>query len=538
MLDGCVPWPAEIAARYRREGYWRGESLGSLLSVWARRSGDRPALIAGDATLSYQELDCEVHRLAAGLNDLGFRAKDRVVVHLPNVPELLLTCFACFRLGALPVLALPLHRRNEILHLVQASDAVGYVIPDVVDGFDYRGLAEEVTAAATSLRHILVAGDAGRFVALSDLRAEPRALPEPDAGDVAFFLLSGGTIGLPKLIPRTHDDYAYNIRASCKVAGLTECDVYLAVLPVAHNYALGSPGVLGVLSVGGSAVLTQHGSPDEAFALIERHGVTVTGLVPPLALTWMEAVGTADADLSGLRLVQVGGSKLLAPSAYQFRVAFGARLQQSFGMGEGLLSQSRLDDPENVVATTQGRPVSPADELRIVDAAGRLVAQGETGQLQVRGPYTIRGYYRSPEHNARAFTADGYFRTGDLVRETRTGDLVVEGRVTEVINRGGDKVSAEEVEDHLLFHPRVLDAAVVAMPDAFMGERTCVFVVPRDESLTLDDLNVFLEERGLAPYKLPDRLELLRTLPVTSVGKVSRSALRNRIARMQQGAQT
>jgi 2,3-dihydroxybenzoate-AMP ligase len=344
---------------------------------------------------------------------------------------------------------------------------------------------------------------------------------------VALFLLSGGTTGLPKLIPRTHDDYVYNLRASAEVTGLDEDTVYLAALPVSHNFALACPGILGTLHAGGTVVMAPSPSPADAFALIERERVTVTALVPSLALLWLEAVKAVRRDLSSLRLLQVGGARLAEEPARRIRPELGCALQQVFGMAEGLLNYTRLDDPDDVVATTQGRPLSPDDEIRVVGAEGAEVPPGGIGQLLTRGPYTLRGYYRAEEHNARSFTPDGFYVTGDLVRQLPTGHLVVEGRVKDVINRGGEKVPTEEVEDHLMTHPAVREAALVGVPDPMLGERSCAFLRVRDgaEAPSLRELGAYLRERGLADYKLPDRVEVRAEFPYTAVGKVSKKAL-------------
>lgn len=516
-----MSWPDGFAARYRELGHWTGATLGGVLREAVARRPDRVAIVCGSRRLTYAELDARADRMAAGLRAMGIGAGDNVVVHLPNVAEFAVLSFALFRLGARPVYALPAHRRNEISYLCAHSEAVAYVIPDTHAGFDYRELAAQVDGP----RHVLVAGDPGPFTALSDVDADPVDLPEPDPASVALFLLSGGTTGLPKLIPRTHDDYAYNLRASAEVAGLDQDCVYLAALPIAHNFALACPGLLGALHAGGTVVLSPSPSPMDAFPLVERERVTVTALVPSVALLWMEAAKFARRDLSSLRLLQVGGAKLKEEAARRVGPALGCALQQVFGMAEGLLCYTRLDDPEEVVVTTQGRPLCPDDEIRIVDPDGAEVAPGELGQLLTRGPYTLRGYYRAEEHNARAFTADGFYLTGDLVRRTPTGHLVVDGRVKDTINRGGEKVSAEEVENHLLAHPAVHDVAVVGYPDDLLGERTCAFVLPRAEPPTLAELTAHLRARGLADYKLPDRLEVLEEFPYTAVGKVSKKDL-------------
>ncbi|RKT54268.1 (2,3-dihydroxybenzoyl)adenylate synthase [Saccharothrix australiensis] len=525
MLEGCVDWPEEFRERYRAAGYWRDETLGGLLRGWARRHGGRTALVAGATRWGYAELDRRADRLAAGLVALGVAAGDRVVVHLPNRAEFAVVCFALFRVGALPVLALPAHRDAEIAHLCRLSDAVAYVVPDELDGVDFRALARRVRSEAPSVRHVLVAGEAAEFVPLAEVDGEPVALPEPSPAEVALLLLSGGTTGAPKLIPRTHRDYGYSLRASAEVCGLGPGSVYLAALPAAHAFPLAAPGVLGTWSAGGTVVFATDPSPDGAFPLIEAERVTITSLVPPLAAVWAEAAEWSDADLSSLRLLQVGGARLPAASARRVPEALGCRLQQVFGMAEGLVNFTRLDDPPDVVATTQGRPMCPDDEVRVVDESDAPLPDGATGELQVRGPCILRGYYRDPVANARSFTADGFFRTGDLVRRLPSGHLVVEGRRTDVVNRGGEKVPVEEVEHHLLAHPAVRDVVVVGVPDAGLGERTCACVIPRAAAPTLAELRTFLQDRGLAAFKFPDRLEVLDSFPRTGVGKVSRRAL-------------
>jgi 2,3-dihydroxybenzoate-AMP ligase len=297
---------------------------------------------------------------------------------------------------------------------------------------------------------------------------------------------------------------------------------------------MSSPGFLGTSHAGGTVVLAPNPSPDTAFSLIETERVTITAVVPPIALQWLDAVehgSQSHRDLSSLRVLQVGGAKFAPEAARRVRPVLGCTLQQVFGMAEGLVNYTRLDDPDDIITTTQGRPISPDDEIRIVDDADRPVPDGEVGHLLTRGPYTIRGYYRAEEHNATAFTPDGFYRTGDLVRRTPTGHLVVEGRAKDQINRGGEKVSAEEVENHILAHPAVHDAAVVGMSDPYLGERVCAYVIARTEPPSRSELLRFLRERGLASYKIPDRVEFVDRFPVTGVGKISRSELRRELAR-------
>ncbi|BCY08471.1 (2,3-dihydroxybenzoyl)adenylate synthase [Actinoplanes sp. L3-i22] len=494
-------WPDDFAERYRKLGYWTGQTLFELLS-----DSDRIAVGA----LTYRQLRARSLRLAAGFHQWGVRPGDRVVVQLPNVTEYFEVIFALFRLGALPVFALPAHRSSEIGYFCSHTSAVAFITEHA-----------ELAAAAGDAKVILIGELAG-------IDGDPATLPPgPQPSDLAFLQLSGGSTGLPKLIPRTHDDYLYSVRESATICGLTEDSVYLAVLPVAHNFTMSSPGVLGVFHAGGRVVLSPRPDPATVFPLIERERVTITAVVPPLAHLWLEGSSLAS-DLSSLEVLQVGGAKLADTVAERVRPVLGCQLQQVFGMAEGLVNYTRLDDPDEIVLHTQGRPISPDDEVLIVDDDDRPVPDGTVGHLLTRGPYTIRGYWHAEEHNKTAFTEDGFYRTGDLVRRVDGGYLVVEGRAKDQINRGGEKIAAEEVENHLLTHPAVHDVAVVAVPDVYLGERTCAFVVPRTGATApkLAEVRAYLRDRGLAEYKIPDRVRVLDTFPVTGVGKVSRRELR------------
>ena len=535
-LVDTARYPEEFAERYRAAGYWTSETFGEFLPARAARFAGHTAVVGHDAKgswrrITYRELDDISARIASGLADLGVRTGDRVVLQLPNIVEYTEVLFAVFRLGALPVFALPAHRASEIGYFCRFSDAAAYVIADEHGGFDYRVLARQITSETENPPAVVVAGEAEEFTALGSLRdREPAPIAESDSESVAFLQLSGGTTGTSKLIPRTHADYLYSVRESAAICGVDENTRMLVALPAAHNFPMSSPGILGVLHAGGTVVLAPDPSPDTAFALIESERVTMASLVPPLAQAWLSARARTGRDLSSLEVLQVGGAKFPAEAAKRVRPELGCTLQQVFGMAEGLVDYTRLDDDEDTIVTTQGRPISPDDEIRIVDDAGDPVPVGTAGHLLTRGPYTIRGYYDAPEHNSTAFTPDGFYRTGDIVRLTGHGYLVVEGRAKDQINRGGEKIAAEEVENHLIAHPAVLDAAVVSMPDEYLGERTCAFVVAEGEAPKTLALKEFLRKRGMAEYKTPDKVQFVDAFPVTGVGKISRNELRRALA--------
>ncbi|MFC9221443.1 (2,3-dihydroxybenzoyl)adenylate synthase [Streptomyces hygroscopicus] len=546
MTETQQTWSEAESARYRAAGHWQGVTFGTRLRQGAARHGGRVALVDGDRRWTYADLDAEADRVARGLRGLGIGRGDRVVVQLPNCAEFVLVWFGLQRLGAVPVHAMPGHRRREIGHLVRVAEAVACVVPDRHARFDHRDMVREVRAEqgpGGSLRHVVVVGDPGPddgFVPFESLRADPPSsgltatdgLSVPgaddggaDASDAALLLLSGGTTGLPKLIPRTHDDYAYNARACAEVCALDTGTVYLAVLPIGFNFTFACPGVLGTLMAGGTVVVAPDPSPQTAFALVEREGVTLTSLTPPLVTHWTDEAASGSWDLGSLAVVQVGGARLPEDHARKLGPALGVTVQQVFGMAEGLINLTRLDDSEDLVCTTQGRPVSPDDEVLVVDTGGRPVPDGTAGELLTRGPYTLRGYYRAEEHNRTAFTPDGYYRTGDVVRRLPTGHLVVVGRIKDQINRGGEKIAAVEVEEQLLTHPAITAAALVGVPDERRGERTVAFVVCAGAAPGTREVAAHLTERGLAGYKTPDEVVQVPRLPLTAVGKVDKAAL-------------
>ncbi|MFJ8861888.1 (2,3-dihydroxybenzoyl)adenylate synthase [Streptomyces sp. NPDC102451] len=526
-------WPEEFAERYRAAGHWRGETFGGVLRERAAAHPDRVAVVdpaPERRTWTYGELDERASRLAAGFAARGISPGDRVVVQLPNTAEFIEVVFALFRIGALPVYALPAHRETEIEYFCSFTEAVAYVVPDRHAGFDHLALATKVKERTPSLKHVFVVGAPGEHTALSEVPCAPTGAGyEPEPHDLAFLQLSGGTTGVPKLIPRTHDDYIYSLRGSNEICGVDGDTRFLVVLPAAHNFPMSSPGWLGTLYAGGTVVLCPSPDPATAFPLVERERVTMTGMVPPLALVWTEAGQSTGHDLSSLELILVGGAKYSEAAARRLEPALGCRLMQVFGMAEGLVNYTRLDDDHETVVTTQGLPISEDDEIRVVDDADEDVPEGGFGHLLTRGPYTIRGYWRAPEHNRKSFTEDGFYRTGDIVRRTPTGHLVVEGRAKDQINRGGEKVAPEEIENIILGHPSVHDVSVVGVADAYLGERSLAYVILRDgaEPLKPAAIKRLVRERGVAAYKVPDLVEFVEAFPQTGIGKVSKKGLRS-----------
>lgn len=497
--------------------------IAEQLRQWAAHYTSRIAIVDAKGSLTYSALDSRVDELAAGLSSLGLQSGEHVIMQLPNDRAFVVLLFALLRLGVIPVLAMPSQWAMDIDALIDLAQPVAYVIHDE----NHAELAQQMANKHACLRHVLVAEEtvSDDFTHLFSLCGEQKEWPQPDVSGTALLLLSGGTTGTPKLIPRRHADYSYNFSASAELCGISQQSVYLAALPIAHNFPLACPGILGTLACGGKVVLTDSASCDEAMPLIAQEGVTHVALVPALAQVWMQARQWEDSDLSSLRVIQVGGARLEPTLAEQVIGTFDCTLQQVFGMAEGLLCFTRLDDQHTTILHSQGRPLSPLDELRIVDQDENDVAPGETGQLLTRGPYTISGYYRAPAHNAQAFTAEGFYRTGDNVRLDEAGNLHVEGRVKEQINRAGEKIAAAEVESALMRLEEVQDCAVVAAPDTLLGERICAFIIAQQAPTDYQHLRQQLISMGLNVWKIPDQIEFLNYWPLTAIGKIDKKRL-------------
>jgi len=535
MVAGVVPFPPEFAARYRAKGYWQDKTLAQEFAVVFRQFAERTAVIDGDHVYTYADVDRISDRLALNLLDLGLGPLQAAVLQLPNVAEFVFLYFALQKIGVIPIAALSTHRYSEVSQFVRIAAATACFYPESQGDFRFGPMLDRVQNESASLRFRIVLGSAGPGEhSLTDLIERAPQLPRRaldaialDPDDPAIFQLSGGTTGIPKLIPRSHNDYAFNSKLAAPVCGVRADSVLLLVIPIAHNLALACPGVQGYFFHGGTVVLSTSTRPADMLALIQKHRVTHIKVVPALLIRLISSPVIGNFDLSSLKVIQSGGQRMQPEVRLRTRELIpSATAQENFGMSEGMLFFVRLDDPEEVLLETCGRPICDDDEVRLVDEEGREVAPGETGELTCRGPYTLRGYLASPEYNAKQFTADGFYCSGDLMRLHPSGNYVVEGRKKDLINRGGEKISAEEIENLILMHPAVQNVACVAMPDPHLGEKMCACVIPRSgHTLTLKQLVDFLNDKEIARFKLPERLELMQDFPLSTFGKVSKKTL-------------
>lgn len=518
-------YPERYIKRYKEEGHWLPQTLSDHLRDWATEYTDSTALVEGDERMSYRQLDEKVSSFASGLQRLGIARGDRVLVQLPNSIQFVICTFALFRLGAIPIMCMMANRESDINAFCALAEPSAYLTVEKFLGFHHGDLARSVAQNHPCLRNVITDQGLEGTHAFASLFDEPTEMDGPEPEDTAVLLLSGGTTGTPKLIPRTHTCYSLNARLSSKRCGFNKDTVYLAALPVAHNFPLCSPGIIGTFFRGGRVVMISTSSADEAFPVIERERVNVTALVPALVKFWLQTSEWDESDISSLETLQVGGALLEPEVAALVRPTLDCEVQQVFGMAEGLLCYTHLGADDNEALYTQGTPICEADEVRIVDANGEDVAPGETGELIVRGPYTIRGYYRAEEVNARSFSPDGFYRSGDRARFTPEGNIQVQGRIKDQINRAGEKISAVEIENHLRSFPLIKDAALVPLPDEDLGERSCAFLIPTTGEISLAEIHNHLRKLGVARHCMPDQLEHIDSWPLTAIGKIDKRKL-------------
>ena len=523
-----VPYAPEFVARYRDAGLWGDRTIAEEFHAVAQAHPDRLAVAGLDARLDFRELDARTDALAAGLADLGLEPGDPVLFQVTNRVASVVAWYGVLKAGLVPVCTLAAHRGHEIAAISRQVGAVAHLVEAGTRGFDLVGFAHDQQRGHPTLRHVLVLDELaalGADVDPATARKVVEAIQQGiDPDDVAVFQLSGGTTGVPKVIPRRHAEYWYNAVEYARSWGWTPDTRVAHLIPVIHNAgivcAVHAPHSVGAALVLGPADL------DASLPLLAAEGTTHV-------LLGHGHFGAPDhpafdAVARSLTQVVLSGTKV-PPALFDGLERRGLWSGQLFGMGEGLFLTTRPGSPRAARATTVGTPLSALDEVRILapDSEDEL-PDGETGELCCRGPYTLRGYLDAPDHNVRAFTSDGFYRTGDLAVVTAIDGgrfVAIEGRIKDLINRGGEKISAEEVELLLLRHPRVRQAAVVAVPDPRLGERSCAFLVVDGAPLTLADVQEHFAGLQVAKFKWPERVEHLADIPRTLVGKVDKKHL-------------
>jgi len=538
-LEGFTPYDPDCVQLYEKKRWWLGLTMGDTLDKAADLYPQREALIGSGQRYTYAQLRERVDTLAYHLLQEGLTPGDRVLLQLPNWPEFVICYYALQKAGLVMVLLTVNHTSREIVHLANLTRPKGWILPLLYRKIDFLPLINSVCEDIDGLKVILVGPDppAG-FLNLPELltkRDEPDAIrylleqARPDPGTVCQILPSGGTTGLPKGAPRTHNDYLCNVEYSSKAWDINATDTCLVMTTVGHNLAL-LLCVTGPLFHGGKVVMIDSVLPEDFCQAVQDERVTSVGLVPTLVSRILNYERLSDYDLSSLHKVYVGAANSPRELVQNVEERLASRYINAFGMVEGPLSQTRPEDPFDIRCDTIGKPCCPYDDITILDPLGEPTPQGTEGELAARGPGIFTGYYLNPQANQTAFTEDGYFRSGDLAVKDAQGNIRITGRIKDIIIRGGENIAAQEVEELISTHPNVEYASVVGMPHPDLGETVCAYIKPiMGLHITYDEIVDHMEKKGVRKILIPERVELMEKIPQTAAGKADKKVLRANI---------
>lgn len=512
---------------------WEKETLIGLFNKTCENFPDRLAAVDASKRLSYGKLKGKVDYLSTSFKRMGLKKRDIVMVQIANSVMFEIVIFSLFKIGAVPILILPAHKEHVIDAIIDRAKPKFYITMNDFYGVDYKKIADKMAIKYPFLEEVLTVKDLEEILEKpkDDLRENIDVLLEEantfelvSPKDLAILELSGGTTGIPKLIPRYHGEYSYNAISSAKHCAMDNGVVNLSAIPVSHNFAFGTPGMIGTVYVAGLNVFCEYPSPVEIFDWIEKEHVTMLSLVPSVVNLCVQYRQLDESnDLSSLKYVLVGGASFTSTQAKQCEKYLEARLIQVYGMTEGMTFLTAIDAKEEVRFYTQGKPCAKEDEFRIVDSDFNELADGLEGEVVVKGPYTITEYYKNPVETRDSFY-EGFYRPGDKGKKDRYGNIIITGRAKEMINRAGEKIMPSEVEKYFVSLPEVKQCAAVGKKDELLGEAICVFYEANTE-LSMGDVRAFFKERNIEDYCIPDKIVRVTTWPLTAVGKIDKSKL-------------
>ena len=546
MLEGTHPFPKEFVNLYYEKRWWLGIPLGEMLDRSCDLYPNKEALVAEGVRLTYRQLKEWTDRAAIAFVELGIKTLDRVLLQIPNWAEFVYAYYGLHKIGAIPVMCIPRFSQREMEHFCEITEANAWIVPLQFEKIDYIPMIESIRSHQSLLKHILIIDTTERskeqwprgtlsfndLLKKVDLSRYPRDYLQsfrPDPDEICHLMPTGGTTGLPKLVPRTHNDWLCNIEYRAKAWQRSPLDITLIATPITHNMAIEvsmNPSFL----TGGKVVMIPSTRPREILEAIKKEKVTTTILAVAQVQQIVDFPELDQYNVSSLQVIATGGSYMPPEVIRKVYNKLKCKFYNVYGSSEGPCTQTRYDDPEEVILHTVGWPVCPYDEFKLIDSDGNELPREKEGEMVARGPCIFRGYYKSEAENREAFTSDGFYRTGDIAKFDDEGRLIITGRKKDIIIRGGENISAKEVEELISGHPKVVQAAAVAMPDPILGERVCAFIKPRkNENVTLEEIILYLKGKKTSVLYLPERIEVIEEMPLTNVGKVDKKRLREEI---------
>jgi len=536
LLKGFTPYKKEDVERYNRLRWWAGLTLGDILDKAADIYPNKEALVDDRSRMTYSQVREMVNRLAISLMELGIKTMDRVLVQLPNWNEFVYSYFGLQKIGAIPVLLIDRYRPYEISHLFRLTGATSWIVPEKYGKTDYLPIIRDVLKNSPNIKHVILARG-GRHRRLLNLETmiEQSELKErdlvrlakrrPDPMQVAHMGPTGGTTGLPKVVPRTHNSLICGIEYAAKAWEMDIHDTCLLAGPIGHDLTF-TKGLCGSLFTFGKTVFLDSMHPEDICRTIQQEKVTAVVWVPTLAKRLIDFEGLKDYDLSSLKKMHCGGGVSQPEVIKGGWQKLGSTFFNGYGGTEGQTTITRSEDHPQTVLHTVGRPTCPYDTYKVVDRNRKQLPPNTPGELIIKGPGVFTGYYKAPEENRIAFDKEGFFRTGDVVKMDEAGNVTITGRLKEMINRGGESISATEIESLIIGHPGVAIVAVIPMPDLVMGERVCAYIQPKPgANLDFDRIIAYLKERKASVLQFPERIEFIDNMPLTKAEKVDKKTL-------------
>lgn len=523
------PVPPHLA-RYAGTGAWDERTIAELAIALAEADPGFVALVEGETRVTRAEIVADAEALSATLHARGLRPGDVIAFQVPNWREAMVINLAAALSGLVVNPIVPIYRDHEVSQMLADCGAAALFVPAEFRRFDYAAMAARIAPSLPALRHVFTVRGSGPddYAALLDEgRGQAFARPRVDPLGVKMVLYTSGTTGRPKGVLHSHVSITRILRESAAYWGLMPGEATLMPSPVTHVSGYAN-GLEAPFACGTRTVLMESWNAAEAMALIEQHNAVGTVAATPFLVELaaaLSASGRAPGHrLPSFRFFACGGAAVPADLIPAANAAFDhCRAFRVFGASEVPLVTFGWPNVEALAATTDGAIVDY--EVRVVDHEDRDVPDGAEGEILARGPAMMLGY--ADEGQTReAITTDGYFRTGDLGVRTPEGAITITGRKKDLIIRGGENISAKEIEDVLHAHPGVREAAVVAMPHERLGEGVCAFVIPAGDAPPAADLAAHVAASGLAKQKIPERFAFAEDFPRTASGKVRKDLLR------------
>ena len=540
-LEGWVPYREEDVEKYNRLRWWAGRTFGDLIDRAADIYPDKEALVEYDRRYSFSQVREKVDRLSVSLLGLNIRPLERVMVQLPNWSEFVIVYFALQKIGAIPILLIPRYREYEISHIARLTEARVWILPREEGKVDYLPVVQKVLQENPGIKRVIFARGEATEIGLSletlikdgslgteNLQRLARRRPDPI--EVAHMGPTGGTTGIPKMVPRTHNDYLCRVEYVSRAWELGSSDTLLIVAPITHDLTF-SIGLCSILFNFGRTVMLDATDAESICRTIEAEKITAVPWTPTLAHRVIHYERLQDFDLGSLKKMYCGGGISSPDFVREISDRLECHVLNGYGGTEGMSTLPGMHYSLERKCRTVGKPTCPYDTYRIVDPQGRECPANTPGELTVKGPGLFTGYYRAPDENSRVFDREGFFRTGDEAMVDEVGDIVLTGRIKDIIVRGGENISPVEMENLIMAHPDVVAAAVVGMPDPIMGERACAYIQARqDVGIDLEEINAFLKDRGASVLQCPERVESVDAMPVTGAkGLIDKKVLQEDI---------